>query len=195
MSTKRLRAQTIIPDALYVRRAADRQLKQIIEDMGRPGYVLVARQMGKTNLLLNSRREFSREHDIFTYLDVSNNYPDIQSFFRNIIDVILDSSEPKLFKIGEEIREHRTTRNLLPHKEHEIELRSILREIEGKLVIFLDEIDALTKTNYSDQIFSLIRSIYFSGRANFTEFSRLTYILSGVAEPTDIIKKQRNITF
>lgn len=51
----------------------------------------------------------------------------------------------------------------------------------------MDEIDALTKTSYSDQIFAQIRSIYFS-RVNFEELSRLTYLLSGVMEPTDIIK-------
>ena len=39
---KALRATTIIPDHLYVDRDADRQLEAIIDDMGRPGYVLVA---------------------------------------------------------------------------------------------------------------------------------------------------------
>ena len=63
----------------------------------------------------------------------------------------------------------------------------MLKSLPGKLVIILDEIDALTKTNYSDQIFAQIRSIYFS-RVNFNELSRLTYLLSGVIEPTDIIK-------
>jgi len=54
-------------------------------------------------------------------------------------------------------------------------------------VIILDEIDALTKTQYSDQIFAQIRSIYFS-RVNFKELEKLTYILSGVIEPNEIIK-------
>src|SRR6185503_5624683 len=44
-----------------------------------------------------------------------------------------------------------------------------------------------TKTHYSDQVFAQIRSVYFS-RVNFPELERLTYILSGVVEPTDIIK-------
>jgi hypothetical protein len=53
---KYLKPSTIIPSDLYVDRAADRQLRQIISDMGRPGYVLVARQMGKTNLLLHAQQ-------------------------------------------------------------------------------------------------------------------------------------------
>jgi tetratricopeptide (TPR) repeat protein len=190
MSEKRLKAQTIIPEELYVQRAADRQLKQIIEDMGRPGYVLVARQMGKTNLLLNARRSFAGPGDVFAYLDVSNTFPNLESFFRNITDVVLESAEEVLSEAAATIAKQRATKKLLPHKEHESELRIILRAIKGKLVICLDEIDALTKTQYSDQAFSLIRSIYFSGRANFKEFLRLTYVLSGVAEPADIIKNK-----
>lgn len=189
MNNKKLKSNTIIPDKLYVLRSADKQLKFIIEDMGRPGYVLVARQMGKTNLLLHARRTYMQKGDVFAYLDVSNNYPSLESFFRNIIDVILESSDVAS-EVARLIAAQRAERKLLPHKEHEIELRTILRNIKGKLVICLDEIDALTKTTYSDQIFSLIRSIYFSGRANFEEFSRLTYILSGVAEPADIIKNK-----
>jgi tetratricopeptide (TPR) repeat protein len=190
INNKKLRPNTIIPDSLYVQRSADRQLQSIIEDMGRPGYVLVARQMGKTNLLLNAKRKYSTEKDIFAYLDVSNSFPELRDFFRNIIDVIVDSLPESLQHTGEALFTKRAQSGLLPHKEHESELRTILRLVNGKIVICLDEIDALTKTAYSDQIFSLIRSIYFSGRANFPEFNNLTYILSGVAEPTDIIKNK-----
>lgn len=190
MIQKKLRSHTIIPDDLYVLRQADRQLKLILEDMGRPGYVLVARQMGKTNLLLNAKRSFANSTDVFAYLDVSNNFPDLQSFFRNIVDVILESAETSLHEASQTILKQRSERSQLPHKEHESELRIILRAISGKLVICIDEIDALTKTEYSDQVFSLIRSIYFSGRSNFKEFSRLTYVLSGVAEPSEIIKNK-----
>ena len=49
---KVLKPYTIIPTHLYVTRNADKQLRMLVDDMGRPGYVLVSRQMGKTNLLL-----------------------------------------------------------------------------------------------------------------------------------------------
>jgi len=190
MSNKKLKPATIIPSHLYVERAADRQVRSILEDMGRPGYVLVARQMGKTNLLLHARRSFAESSDIFVYLDVSNIFPDIEGFFRNIIDVALDSYCGAVETLRSEIYAARKRGSRLAHKEHEAELRLVLRHIPGRLVICLDEIDALTKTTYSDQAFSLIRSNYFSGRANFPEFERLTYLLSGVAEPADIIKNK-----
>lgn len=185
----KLRSHTIIPSELYVRRRADDQLQQIIDDMGRPGYVLVARQMGKTNLLLNAKRS-AHVGDLFVYVDVSNIFPDERSFFRSVIDLAIETSQSNGVFVMEVIERERKESQLLPHKEHERELRRLLQSTEGKVVICLDEIDALTKTGYSDSVFSFIRSIYFSGRANFPEFARLTYVLSGVAEPGDLIKNK-----
>ena len=191
MPTKNLRAYTIVPDELYVRRSADAQLQGVIQNMGRPGYVLVARQMGKTNLLLNAKRELGAGEDIFVYVDLSNSYPTLSQFFRNIIDTAIDSEPERLYAALGEVQAFRNSSRGLPdHKEHEQELRILLRCTTGKIVICLDEIDALTKSGYSDNVFSLIRSTYFASRINFAEFNRLTYILSGVAEPSELIKNK-----
>lgn len=182
----KLRSYTIIPQSLYVEREADRQLRRNLLEMERPAYVLVARQMGKTNLLLNAKRQ-SANSEIFCYIDASNPLPDLRSFLRSTVDVCLDSFPEHFSEAADEIHGHRS-KELVEHKEHENELRAMLRAFNGKLIFCIDEIDALTRTDYSDRVFSLIRSIYFSGRTNFPEFSRLTYVLSGVAEPTEIIK-------
>lgn len=187
---KSLTSQAVIPLDLYVERKADRQLALILSQMGRPGYVLVARQMGKTNLLLRAKRTLRQDGDIFAYLDVSNPFPNARGFFRNLVDVILDAAHDDMREVAARIAVRRQTSDALPHKEHEWELREVLRAINGKLVIFLDEIDALTAASFSDTVFSFIRSVYFSGRDNWEEFSRLTYVLSGVAEPSEIIKNK-----
>ncbi|MBB3777976.1 tetratricopeptide (TPR) repeat protein [Xanthomonas campestris] len=184
---KVLKPCTIIPDELYVERSADRQLSRIVSEMGRPGYVLVARQMGKTNLLLNARRK-SDKNSLFVYVDVSNSVPDLRSFFRGVVDTCLDCDSVIPETVKHEIRASRRDSMSLEHREHESELRKILAHIPGDLVFFLDEIDALTKVEYSDRVFAFIRSVYFSGRTNFREFYRMTYVLSGVAEPSEIIK-------
>jgi tetratricopeptide (TPR) repeat protein len=185
---KILKPYTIIPPELYIQRDADRQVDNIIRDMGRPGYALVSRQMGKTNLLLNAKRRLENANDIFAYIDLSNPFDELRGCFENIIDTILDTNEEKLSTVSEIIKENRNQqKDIPPFKQHTNELRLILKHISGKLVIILDEIDALTKMQYSDQIFAQIRSIYFS-RSNFKELERLTYILSGVVEPNEIIK-------
>ena len=186
--SKILKPYTIIPPELYIERNADRQVDNIIQDMGRPGYVLVSRQMGKTNLLLNAKRRLENEDTIFGYIDLSNPFENVRGCFENIIDTILETNEDLLSDVQETITNNRKQKNdLPPFKQHTNELRLILKHIRGKLIIILDEIDALTKRVYSDQIFAQIRSVYFS-RANYKELENLTYILSGVVEPNEIIK-------
>jgi hypothetical protein len=187
---KILKPYTIIPPDLYIQRDADKQVKNIISDMGRPGYVLVSRQMGKTNLLLNAKRKLETPNDAFVYIDLSNIFEDAKSCFENIIDIAIDTYPEKFDRVKESIKERRNElTNTPPHKQHTNELRILLAALNGgKLVIILDEIDALTKTNYSDQIFSQIRSSYFASRVNYKEFYNLTYLLSGVVEPSEIIK-------
>jgi tetratricopeptide (TPR) repeat protein len=188
-TSKILRSYTIIPHDLYVEREADSQLLKTVQDMGRPGYVLVARQMGKTNLLLAAKRKLDNAGNGFIYVDVSNTFPDIRDFFRNTIDAYFSSHGGEHLSVEASIRAARSGANLIPpHKEHEEELRAVLQSIPGKLIVCLDEVDALTRTGYADQVFSFIRSIYFSGRVNFPEFSRLTFVLSGVAEPSELIR-------
>ena len=184
---KKLVPSTIISEEMYVERNADIQLREIIRDMGRPGYILVARQMGKTNLLINSKRKLEGINDIFAYIDLSNKFDTDRECFRNIIDTILDVNFSKLENISEKIYSNREARNIVAHREHVSELRLILSAITGKLIINLDEIDSLTAAEYSDKIFAQVRSVYFE-RVNYSEFERLSYILSGVAEPSDIIK-------
>lgn len=185
---KILKPYTIVPSNLYVERSADRQVKNILEDMGRPGYVLVSRQMGKTNLLINARRKYSNDNDRFIYVDLSNLFDNEIQCFRNIIDTAIETNLDVFSQIDVEVKEYRKANSELPpHKQHEKELRMLLNSIQGKLIIILDEIDALTKVEYSDRIFAQIRSIYFA-RTNYSEFDRLTYLLSGVVEPSELIK-------
>lgn len=190
MSNKVLQSTTIVPPSLYVERSADRQVYKVIEEMGRPGYVLVARQMGKTNLLLNAKRKLETDSDLFVYIDLSNAYDTARERFRSFVDTTLEVGSDILGDLCSEIYKDRANSNLPAHIEHTRELRKILKKIRGKLVIILDEVDSLTKSDYSDEIFAQIRSVYFS-RVNFSEANRLTYLLSGVAEPTELIKNTK----
>lgn len=187
---KILKPYTIIPEELYVQRDADKQVRNIIADMGRPGYVLVSRQMGKTNLLLNAKSKLESPNDAFVYIDLSNTFPTAKGCFENIIDNAIEAYPDKFEDVAKIILDRRTElKDTPPHKQHTNELRFLLQSLKGgKMVIILDEIDALTKTEYSDQIFSQIRSTYFGARVNYKEFYNLTYLLSGVVEPNEIIK-------
>lgn len=184
---KVLKPCTVVPEYLYVERNADRQIRQIIDGMGRPGYVLVARQMGKTNLLLHTKKQMETQTMIFTFIDFSiiGGYTETECF-NHLIDETINLHIDILSDAECEINELRNKTNYTGYKMFTRELRIILKYVD-KLVFILDEIDALARTDYSDRVFSTIRSHYFQ-RENYNELNKLTYILSGVIEPKDIIK-------
>ena len=188
--SRRLIPCTIIPPELYVLREADKQLRNVLNDMGRPGYVLVARQMGKTNLLLNAKRELEDDTNAYIYIDLSAPFATERECFRHIIDTAIETRSDLFRSCRNPILEARKASPPPSYKEHENELRILLEATSGKLVIILDEIDSLTKGSFSDKIFAQIRSVYFT-RANYPQFKRLTYVLSGVVEPNEIIKDKR----
>ena len=186
-----LKSYTIVPDSLYVERKADLQLHSIVEAMQRPGYVLVSRQMGKTNLLLRAKRKWENSRDLYVYIDMSNIDETEKECFQSLIDTAIDTHEEVLGKVRERIQDlRRTNITKSPVQAHNEELRVLLSVIDGKLVFILDEIDSLTRTAFSDNVFSHIRSVYFS-RINYPALEKLTYVLSGVVEPTDIIKNPK----
>ncbi len=190
---KILKKYKTIPDHLYVRRNADKQLKMIIEEMESPGYVLVARQMGKTNLLFHAKRTLENENRIFVYVDLSSLFEYERDCYQNIIDNIIEQHEEVFEEKELRIKEIRDQK-LPPNKEYSRSLRALLKHFKGDIIIVLDEIDALRSVDYSDNIFAQIRSSYFN-RTSFPEYSKLTYLLSGVIDPSDLIKDKNKSPF
>src|SRR4051794_5327456 len=127
---KHLRTQTIISSELYVQRHADRQLAAVVSDMGRPGYVLVARQMGKTNLLLNAKRSLARTEDCFTYVDLSKSFETERECFRYIVDTIIETIGVASTQVRDTVTKGREL-GLPPFREYERELREVMKEVPG----------------------------------------------------------------
>lgn len=184
---KYLKSYTIVPEEYYVERSADKQIVNVIDDMGRPGYVLVARQMGKTNLLIHAKKKLENDRNIFVYLDFSviPIYDD-KSFFELLINKAIEERKDIFAEAKQKIVQLRKERIYDSVNQYTAELIILLGYV-NKIVFVLDEIDALTKSKYSDNIFSQIRSDYFQ-RVNYEALNKVTYILSGVFEPKDLIK-------
>jgi hypothetical protein len=71
----------------------------------------------------------------------------------------------------------------------------VLRHCKGRVIIFVDEIDAVRSLRFSaDEFFAAIRECY-TRRAEDPAFSRLTFCLLGVASPTDLIQDTRITPF
>lgn len=191
--SKILKKYKTIPEHLYVERDADNQLKEIIEEMQSPGYVLVARQMGKTNLLFHARRTLQNKSRCFVYIDLSKTFEYERELYRDIIKKIISQNQDIFSEVKNEIQDIQM-QELLANDEHIECLELLLNHFNGDIIIILDEIDALRTAIYSDTIFAFIRSIYFE-RTVSPFLERLTYILSGVIEPKDLIKDRNKSPF
>ncbi len=196
MHEKKIHISAIIPEELYIKRDADRKLKEAVQRMSKPAYISVARQMGKTNLLINLKRELENEEIRLAYIDMTNKFNSAQDCFRYIIDTTIEANENiEAFQIAEKtILENRENYTKSAVREYESELKTILKYHKGKIVIILDEVDALTNLEFSDEIFAQIRKLYFS-QVTTPAFNRITYTLSGVIDPKKLIKNKNNSPF
>jgi hypothetical protein len=70
----------------------------------------------------------------------------------------------------------------------------VLREIEDRVVIFMDEIDSALSLPFSDDFFTTLRSLY-NARASNPILNRLTFVLLGVATASAFSKDRSRTPF
>ena len=70
----------------------------------------------------------------------------------------------------------------------------VLAEIETPIVIFIDEIDTTLSLGFTDDFFVAVRYFY-TARAQNPVFSRLSFVLIGVASPGDLIQDHKRTHF
>ena len=70
----------------------------------------------------------------------------------------------------------------------------LLQEVEGQVVIFMDEIDTTLNLTFSDDFFAAIRFLY-NARATDPIYENITFVLLGVAIPADLIKDRTRTPF
>src|SRR5205085_5411481 len=80
-------------------------------------------------------------------------------------------------------------------REPPTEPRTLTPENSARLVIFVDEIDAVRSLPFrTDEFFAAIRECY-NRRPQKPEFERLVFCLLGVASPSDLISDARMTPF
>jgi hypothetical protein len=70
----------------------------------------------------------------------------------------------------------------------------LLPQIDGRVVIFIDEIDTMLTMPFRDNFFAAIRAL-FNGRSGDPELERLTFVLLGVASPSELIADSSRTPF
>ena len=171
------RAAGTFTGATYTERQADRDLLRVIQQNQRFPYVLAPRQSGKSSLIVHVRAQLPAPEFRTAFVDFSIFKPDetanLDAFQARFLDDCrrsLDLPEP------------------LPDTERFLDsLKQLLDRCPGaRLVLFLDEVDALLKCPFKDTFFSILRNV-FNERATVPELKRVQFVLAGAARPEELI--------
>ncbi|MBE9508293.1 MAG: AAA-like domain-containing protein, partial [Chloroflexi bacterium] len=176
----------------YVKRPADDELFNLAS-AGQFCYVLTPRQMGKSSLMVRTAHRLHKSGVSTAIIDLTGGGTDVsvEQWYLGLITqlkVQLNLSvDPEAWwseyaSLG---AVQRFTDFL-----HDV----LLVEIEGPVVIFIDEIDTTLNLDFSDDFFASIRFTY-NARASDSIYNRLTFVLLGVTTPADLIKDRSRTPF
>ena len=176
----------------YVKRPADDELRQHIET-GELCYVLTTRQMGKSSLMARTAAALREEDGYHTaIIDLTSiGQAPANKWYLSFLDEL--ESQLPLSSDVEEWWEHNSA---LSHVRrftkffHEV----LAQEVEGRVVIFVDEIDSILGLDFADDFFAAIRSLY-NRDSHILQERRLSFVLLGVAAPNDLIKDRTRTPF
>lgn len=179
-------------DGIYISRKADNELLDLCRSRNF-AYILTPRQMGKSSLMLRTAERLGEEGIRTVKLDLNEIGINVsnEEWYLGLLTIIEDqlSLDTDVVEWWQ-ARTHlgMTQRLTLFFKD------VLLTEMAEPVVIFVDEIDSTLALSFTDDFFAAIRLLYHN-RAQMRAFHRLTFVLIGVATPSDLIKSKERTPF
>jgi WD40 repeat protein len=195
MTTYKVDGGSLRSDApSYVVRQADRDLFTQLQ-AGKFCYVLNSRQMGKSSLKVRTIQKLQAAGVKCVAIDLSgigSEGVSAAQFYRTIGDKLADGLDLDLnFRATWDSYAELTDARKLGKF---IEM-VVLEQVEGKIVIFIDEIDGVIQLgSFTDDFFGLIRSCAELQATN-PKYENLSFVLLGVATPNDLIQDSQRTPF
>ncbi|HEU0178926.1 MAG TPA: AAA-like domain-containing protein [Blastocatellia bacterium] len=182
--------------ACYVAREADSRLYENLT-RGEYCYALTARQMGKSSLMVRAAARLREEGAGVAVLDLTATGQNItaEQWYYGLLGQI-----GRQLDLEDEFREYWLGHRMFgPLQRWLGAIREVLlpryARRGARVVIFIDEIDAVRSLPFStDEFFAGIRELY-NTRAEDAELERLAFCLLGVATPSDLIRDTRTTPF
>lgn len=178
----------------YVERQADRDLSDGLT-LGKFCYVLTSRQLGKSSLMVRTAARLREEGAAVAVLDLTaiGQNLNLKQWYGSLL-----SQLGQQLGLEDELIEYwqRPPAFVSPLRQWTEAIRQvILMHCLDRVVIFIDEIDAVRSLPFStDEFFAGLRELY-NRRSIDKELLRLTFCLLGVATPSDLIRETRTTPF
>lgn len=184
---------TVGSNAFYVPRQADRELEEFCR-AGEYAFILSSRQVGKSSLMVRTAqrlREKGFQCVTFSLEYLGKETTTAEQFYSGIIHELQKQlsfqTNPRVWW---QARAHLSFAQRFAQFFGEV----VLQEVADPIVVFIDEIDTTLGVTYSDDFFAAIRALY-NARADHPAYRRLSFVLIGVATPTDLIKDHTRTPF
>jgi hypothetical protein len=185
---------TVKPGApSYIPRAADEELYNAVLK-GEYCSVLTTRQMGKSSLMARTAARLREQGVACATVDLQGKgeqNPPKDQWYYSIAKQIADGLSPP----SDWTAWWKQQEMLLPAQRlTDFFADIVLKQLTGRVVIFIDEVDWMIRLTFSDEFFAAIRSC-FNRRATDPAFERLTVVLLGSAAPAQLIKDATRTPF
>lgn len=177
---------------LYLTRKADADLLQACR-AGVFAYVLTARQIGKSSLMTRTAEQLRAEgvHAVVIDLQAIGVQVTAEQWYLGLLVIIEEQLMLDTDVIGWWM-EH--THLGFTQRFTQFFDQVLLPEVTGQVVIFVDEIDTVLSLDFTDDFFIAIRYLQVN-RAQQPELERLSFVLLGVAAPSDLIRDRQRTPF
>src|SRR5882724_6753815 len=177
---------------LYLLRKVDEELLALCRD-GTFAYILTSRQMGKSSLMVRTAERLAEVGVRAVIVDLTQLGIQLTAaeWYLGLLTIIADSLMLNTDVISwwqAHAQLGATQRLTLFFQE------IVLTEVDTAVVIFVDEIDTTLNLPFTDDFYAAIRYLY-NARALVPAYQRLSFVLIGVATPSDLISDPQRTPF